>query len=228
MIILAIDTALSACSAAVLTTGNGPDRLFERVAPMARGHAEALMPLLDELLAESGVTLRDIDRFAVTVGPGTFTGVRVGVAAVRGFALATGKPAIGVNTLSAIAETARMCGAEGAILVAMDARRGEIYAQGFTACGRPLNEPVVARMEAVLDGLPDTITCVAGTAAREVFEAAAAHQRRLVAVPGIEWPSPAAVARLACTEAPICPPTPLYLRPPDARPQTGAAIARRS
>ena len=94
MRVLAIDTALAACSAAVLDTDYGGIIASESL-PMARGHAEALMPLLARVMQDAGMAFRDIDRIAVTTGPGSFTGLRVGIAAARGIALAAGKPAVG-------------------------------------------------------------------------------------------------------------------------------------
>jgi tRNA threonylcarbamoyladenosine biosynthesis protein TsaB len=96
--VLAIDTALEACSAAVLDTEG---KLVVRSLPMARGHAEALMPLIAETMSAAGTEFADLDRIAVTIGPGSFTGVRVGVAAARGIALAADKPAVGLTTLAA-------------------------------------------------------------------------------------------------------------------------------
>ena len=98
MRILAIDTALEACAAAVLDTAQGIVLARESVA-MTRGHAEALMPLIARVMEASGGGFDALDRIAVTVGPGSFTGLRVGIAAARGFALATNKPAIGLTTL---------------------------------------------------------------------------------------------------------------------------------
>src|SRR5688572_11362625 len=101
MRVLAIDTALEACSAAVPDTENGV--LASETRSMARGHAEALMPLIARVMGEAKTPFADLDRIAVTTGPGSFTGLRVGIAAARGIALATGKPAFGVTTLAAFA-----------------------------------------------------------------------------------------------------------------------------
>src|SRR6185437_6911364 len=99
MRVLAIDTALEAFSAAVLDTGQ-PDSAVHESKAMVRGHAEALMPLIARVLERARVEAHELDRIAVTVGPGSFTGLRVGIAAARGIALATGKPAIGLTTLA--------------------------------------------------------------------------------------------------------------------------------
>src|SRR5262249_11140968 len=102
MRVLAIDTALEACSVAVLDTERADVRFHESIA-MQRGHAEALMPLVARVLARSSLDFSALDRIAVTTGPGSFTGLRVGIAAARGIALAAGKPAIGLSTLAAFA-----------------------------------------------------------------------------------------------------------------------------
>src|SRR3984885_13885764 len=102
MRVLAIDTALAACSAAVLDTANGGILASESL-PMIRGHAEALMPLVERVVKATGFSFREFDRVVVTTGPGSFTGLRVGIAAARGLGLATAIPVVGVSTLSAYA-----------------------------------------------------------------------------------------------------------------------------
>lgn len=113
MIVLALDTALDACSAALV---RGNDLLASRTEPMTRGQAERLPPLVAELIAESGVSFAEIDRIAVTTGPGSFTGVRVGLSFARALALALGKPCIGVSTLEALALEAGEEGARAALI----------------------------------------------------------------------------------------------------------------
>src|ERR1700716_955683 len=105
MRVLAIDTALEACSAAVLDTDQGGILASESI-PMVRGHAEALMPLVARVMSDAMLEFLELDRIAVTVGPGSFTGLRVGVAAARGIAVAADKPAVAVSTLAAVAAPA--------------------------------------------------------------------------------------------------------------------------
>src|ERR1700748_98601 len=105
MLILAIDTALDACAAAVLDTGAGHPVALE-THPMKRVHAEALMPRIARVMKQAGVPFTALDRIAATTGPGSFTGLRVGLSAARGMALAAGKPVVGVTTLSAYAAPA--------------------------------------------------------------------------------------------------------------------------
>src|SRR6202050_2250653 len=102
MRVLAIDTALAACSAAVFDTQQGGIIARESL-PMLRGHAEALMPLIRRIMDDAGTAFRDLDRVVVTTGPGSFTGLRVGIAAGRGIGVATGLPVGGVSTLFAFA-----------------------------------------------------------------------------------------------------------------------------
>ena len=101
MRVLAIDTALEACAAVVLDTEHG--RVANESLPMVRGHAEALMPLIARVMHQADMPFTALDRVAVTTGPGSFTGLRVGIAAARGIALASGKPAVGITTLAAYA-----------------------------------------------------------------------------------------------------------------------------
>ncbi|RME99210.1 MAG: tRNA (adenosine(37)-N6)-threonylcarbamoyltransferase complex dimerization subunit type 1 TsaB, partial [Alphaproteobacteria bacterium] len=135
MKLLALDTTLGACSAAVLCAAGDRQRLFARFEERARGHAEALMPMVADVLAEAGVGYDELDRIALTRGPGTFTGVRIGVAAARGLALATGAALFATDSLSVIAADARERWQQendgGArpqqIATLVDARRGEVY-----------------------------------------------------------------------------------------------------
>jgi tRNA threonylcarbamoyl adenosine modification protein YeaZ len=101
--ILAVDTALGACSAAVL---EGDVVRSHRFVAMERGHAEALAPMVEEVMRESGLAFADLDRLAVTTGPGTFTGQRVGIAFMRGLRIALKKPLAGITTLDAMAAAA--------------------------------------------------------------------------------------------------------------------------
>lgn len=223
MIVLAIDTARDACQVGVLESAS--ERASVRRAAMQRGHAEALMPMIAEAMAAAGVAAGDIDRFAVTVGPGTFTGVRVGIAAVRGLALALGKPAVGISTLAALVATARVRGIAGPLLVALDARRGAVYTQSFAGDDSPRSEPVAAPAAEVVAALPKDIVQAFGCGAPACAEAAPAG--RPLTVVGVDSaPRIEAVARLAC-DPPPTPPVPLYLRPPDAKPQHAAGLARR-
>src|SRR5262245_54282255 len=143
MMILAIDTALDACAAAVLDTANRKVIAQESQA-MKRGHAEALMPLLARVMKSSGVTFAALDRIAATTGPGSFTGLRVGLSAARGIALAANKPAVGITTLSAFAAPHVSEHGEHPIISAIDARHDHVYLQVVNGHGESLVTPRVA------------------------------------------------------------------------------------
>ncbi len=226
MLVLAIDTALAACAAAVFDSRFG--MLAAESLAMARGHAEALMPLVARVMDAAQTEFVELDRIAVTVGPGSFTGLRVGVSAARGIALASGKPAVGLSTLSAYAapHIAQEDGA--AIMAAIDARHDRVYLQVFASSGRTLVGPQVAPVEEVVrTGLPAPVRVV-GSAAGLIAARWPGDQAPPLIVapddaPAIEW-----VARIGAAAAGTdASPTPLYLRPPDARPQDGARLPRR-
>ena len=105
MKILAVDTALAACSAAIFDSGGGRN-LAKKLEPMVTGHAERLAPMVREVMADANEDLASLDRIAATVGPGTFTGLRIGLSFARGLALALGKPVVGISTLKALAAMA--------------------------------------------------------------------------------------------------------------------------
>src|SRR6478672_10396180 len=119
MLILAIDTALDACAAAVLDT-DASKIIAQESRAMKRGHAEALMPLIARVMKESGIGFAVLDRIAVTTGPGSFTGLRVGLSAARGIALAAGKPAVGLTTLTAYAASVVGQHSEQPVISAID------------------------------------------------------------------------------------------------------------
>ena len=149
MLILAIDTALDACAAAVLDTDNNQPIAHESQA-MKRGHAEALMPLVARVMKESGIAFAALDRIAATTGPGSFTGLRVGLSAARGIALAANKPVVGITTLTAYAAPHVSDHGEHPIITAIDARHDHVYLQVVTGRGEPLVTPRVAPMEEAL------------------------------------------------------------------------------
>ncbi len=217
MKILAIETSGAACSAALMSGGT----LCERAEPMARGHAERLIPLIGEVLAEAGAAYVDLDLVAVTVGPGTFTGMRVGLAAARGIALATDRPCLGVSSFEAVLEAGReqaeAAWAEGrAVLVGLDSRRSEVFAQMFEAPLGAAAEPLVAAPDALARRCAGT-GLILGTAAAIIGAALASGcAAKIMDVA----PSAAAVARLAerLWSAGVRPsgfPDPLYLRAPE-------------
>jgi tRNA threonylcarbamoyladenosine biosynthesis protein TsaB len=223
--ILAIDTALEACSAALLDTGR-PDGLTSRSLPMLRGHAEALMPLIAMVMSDAGVEFAELDRIAVTVGPGSFTGLRVGVAAARAIALATGKPAVGLTTLAALAAPF-FEGATGALMSVLDARHDRVYMQLFGPGGRSLVAPRIATVHiAVHAALAGPIRII-GNAARLIEEAWPGNEPKPPLVdaraPDVAW-----VAKLGAASHDLTSPVrPLYLSEADAHPQEAGIQPRR-
>lgn len=219
MKILALDTALSGCSVAILQDGRV---LAHRQRAMARGQAEALLPMVEAAMAEAGMAYATLDRLAVTVGPGSFTGLRIGLATARALALAAGKPLVGVTTLEAIAQGA-LAGPLTAspptgkpVLVALDSRRGDLFVQLFDAGSRPLCPPQAvapADLAALVRTGPLLLAGDAAETARdslraaglavEIADAPAQPDARLVAVLG---------AARALPDGPV---GPLYLRAPD-------------
>jgi tRNA threonylcarbamoyladenosine biosynthesis protein TsaB len=154
MNILALDTSMQACSVAVVATKQKA-QMFTAYEEIGRGHAERLMVMIDEVLANAGIPIRQIDQFAVSRGPGTFTGVRIGIAAARGLALACKKPLVGICTLQVLAKKVLFeCPelvSEGQLDlgITVDARRGEIYWQLFDMKGQALGEAMALSPQAV-------------------------------------------------------------------------------
>jgi tRNA threonylcarbamoyladenosine biosynthesis protein TsaB len=226
MAILALDTSLTACSVAILFADG---RIVERFEEMPRGHAEALFPMIETVLSEANVGFAGLTKIAVALGPGSFTGVRAGVAAARGLALASGKPLLGIGTLEIMA---RRCVGElppearmGGFAVAHDARRDEVYLQCFALDGQPLAAPRVMGLAEAVTHIPETVTTLAGSGAPALAGRDPLRPFR-ACLPAL-LPRAADLARLALDRAPDArPPAPLYLREADAKPQTDKSVAR--
>jgi tRNA threonylcarbamoyladenosine biosynthesis protein TsaB len=233
MPILAFDCCFSAVSAAVLDFDRpSEDRVLSaRFETMATGHAERLMPVLAEVMSDAACRFGDLDAVAVTLGPGTFTGVRTGLAAARGLALARGLPVLATSSLALLARTAvanpgvadNLAGST--LAIAMDARQGLMFFQVFaTGDGRPIGEPaLLSPAQAAATTAAGPVLAV-GSAASSLVAAlhAAGHAGALAmpdVLPNARWMSPLDLARSET-------PRPIYLRQPDARPQTGASLPR--
>ncbi|MCB1478314.1 MAG: tRNA (adenosine(37)-N6)-threonylcarbamoyltransferase complex dimerization subunit type 1 TsaB [Tepidamorphaceae bacterium] len=214
MRVLAIDTTGPACSLALADFGEGEIVLGRIVEPMQRGHAEALMPLMDKLFSEAGASSHSVERIAVTVGPGSFTGLRVGVSAARALALALGVPAVGVSVFEAIRE--HLGPRDAPLAVAIDARRDEIYLQVFPAAAQA-EDPMVMAVQGAAGVIPPGCRVI-GSAATLL-----GHDPGPEVLPL----DPVAIARAGRRLEPArFPPRPLYLRKPDAKPQTHTRVAR--
>ena len=194
---------------------------------MSRGQSERLMPMVREVLSEAGADFPDLDLLAVTTGPGAFTGLRIGLAAARGMALAGDLACFGVTTLDAVAagvsETERQ---KANVLVVLDSKRAEVFAQAFWSDLRPLSEAQalmpadLAALMANGEGDADRVL-VAGDGAGQVIQALKDKgiEAVLSTAPGV--PDAATVAAIAAerwsSDQPAEPLRPLYLRPPDAK-----------
>jgi tRNA threonylcarbamoyladenosine biosynthesis protein TsaB len=228
MLILAIDTALDACAAAVLDTEAGHLIARESQA-MKRGHAEALMPLIGRVIAQSGVSFAALDRIAVTAGPGSFTGLRVGLSAARGIALAAKKPAVGVTTLAAYAAPVVSRNGEHPVVCAIDARHDHVYLQVVSGNGSSLIRPRLALIEDVLATWRFGSPHLVGNAAGILGDRWPSHMEPPLEVDAQEAPDIAWVGWLGAAVTPdTAPPRPFYLRAPDARPATKAALSASS
>lgn len=232
MKILALDTATSSCSVAFWAEGVKACR----ATVMERGHAEALMPMVVEVMAETGVAFPDVDLVAVTVGPGSFTGLRIGLAAARGMALAAGLPCLGITTLEAVVESVdRRRQADRMVLAALDSKRGDVFVQAFSAVDRPLGPPVAVSVDDLRTIVPagmnlDHPVVVVGSAAETAVRVLTDAGRQAVAA-AAAVPVASAVAVIAARRhrrgaKPERPPSPLYLRPPDIGPVHGGLPSR--
>jgi tRNA threonylcarbamoyladenosine biosynthesis protein TsaB len=228
MRVLAIDTALAACSAAVVDTAYGGMQASQSV-PMVRGHAEALMPLVARVMKEAGLQFPDIDRVVVTTGPGSFTGLRVGIAAARGIALAADKPALGVSTLAAYAASHLADDKETTpVIAAIDARHQHVYLQVFGLGGRVLLTPQLATLAEAVRAAAEAPCRIVGSAAQAVADRLTKGAAAPVLIDARDAPDIAWVARVgAVLPEGQSPPKPQYLRPPDAQPQHAAQLPRR-
>ena len=228
MRLLAMDTASNCCSAAIWSDGG---IVAARHRPMTRGHAEAIMPMIGDVLSEAGHGFDDLDGLAVTVGPGSFTGLRTGLAAARGLALATGLPLAGVTTLEIVAHDARPnlaaigngaaaggpCG-----LVALETRRADLYVQYFTSDATAIDEPMALRPEAVAAMMPPTAVVLAGDGIPRLTEFLSGRGGDDVVIDAAIAPDARIVASLAAHRwspggpLPGPSPSPIYVHPPEA------------
>ncbi len=228
MNILALDTSMGACSAALLRRDETACNVFSRRQLMARGHAEALMPMVAEVMSESGTDFAALDVIAATTGPGSFTGVRIAISAARALALVTGAKLFGIDSLTVMAREAREVAGGAPFAVAVDARRGMLYFGLYDESARKREAPRLISPEDAVSLLPSALKATFGSGAALLAEAASRQGVLIEAgLPDLQ-PSAIELAALAeetgeTSEAL----RPLYLRPPDAKPQAQVAVARR-
>ena len=229
MNILALDTSMGACSAALIKRDGDARRVFARAERMARGHAEALMPMVAEIMRESGTAFAALDRIAATTGPGSFTGVRIAISAARGLALVTGTKLFGIDSLTVMAREAHDLGVTGGapFAVAVDARRGMLYLGLYDAASRRRDGPLLIAPDDAAHLLPGGLLTAVGSGAARLAEAASSRGLPVEARLTDLEPNAASLAALAEESGETVPSLrPLYLRPPDARPQTQAQVTR--
>jgi tRNA threonylcarbamoyl adenosine modification protein YeaZ len=224
VIVLAIDTSANLCAAQVHDSASGVRG--RAVLDLGKGHAEHLMAVIEDALDRGGVAFADLDAVAVSVGPGSFTGIRVGVSVARGLALALGIPALGVTTLEALAYEARAAFPGRRVLAGLDGGRGEIHAALYDAAGTEIAAPAAIDAEAALALLRTHDAVLAGSAAAilqgqggEAFDIASRAATADIS-------SYAALALTRPLDGPR--PAPLYLRSADAKVQQGFAVARKA
>jgi tRNA threonylcarbamoyladenosine biosynthesis protein TsaB len=223
--VLALDTALTACSVCLFDTER--DKVIaSESANLGKGHAEALLPMLERVIAKLDGGWGCVQRIGVVVGPGSYTGLRVGIAAARAAALATGRPAVGVTTLAALAAPLVAVSEDVPIAVAIDARHGNLFFQLFSPDGRPLEEPAalsLAEAAARLGERPVHLVGSASPALQAALSQAGGMAKSSLAdaIPDI-----VCVAKLAAGADPRkAPPDPVYVKGADARPLAERASA---
>jgi tRNA threonylcarbamoyladenosine biosynthesis protein TsaB len=214
--ILAIDASGDACSAVLWRQGAVVARRYRQ---MVRGHAEVLMPMVLETMAEGGETLRRLDAVAVSVGPGAFTGVRIGLAAARGIGLAAAIPTVGVTTFDAVAEAVPEFERGGrTLLVLLDTKRRDVFVQRFSPSHGPIDPPFTQTPELFVDNLTAEPILLAGDGValvRPHLVAPACEVQFSTALGPVDAAHVAAVAARSIAGGGAMPANPLYLRAPE-------------
>jgi N6-L-threonylcarbamoyladenine synthase len=213
MLVLVIDTSGPECAAGIYDSSKDA-MLARRSETIGKGHAEVLPGMVKAAVAEAQLSLGDVERIAVTVGPGSFTGIRVGVALARGLALSLKVPAVGVSTLQVVAEP-HLAGAGGAVLAAIDARRDALYAELFAADGSSLSDPAELAYEDVKALADRHRADIVGSGAAVL---SGAPSPQIDAFP-LDVIGRIGAGLRATTKA-----QPLYIRGADAKPQSGYAV----
>ncbi|GAA4663362.1 tRNA (adenosine(37)-N6)-threonylcarbamoyltransferase complex dimerization subunit type 1 TsaB [Bartonella pachyuromydis] len=227
MLILAIDTASIYCAVALVRHKSVIARINER---MHKGHAEKLIGHIAQVMKQANMPLHQVDRIAVNIGPGSFTGVRVGVSTARALALALEIPAVGVSALEALAaQTTNNTNTAPAITVVIEAGRDMFYYQNFNEDLTPLGEPGLKTVENIIVDLPQQ-TKLTGPAANIIARYIIDNKINNKIIRDQSFCEAADIvnyAHLAASKQPQNPPRPLYLRNADAKQQTGFALPRK-
>lgn len=224
MKILALDTALTGCAVCVYDTQTGERHAARR--DMGRGQVEHLIPMVQDVVAQSGAGFDALDLVATTVGPGAFTGLRIGLSAARGFALSLSKPLIGFTTLDLLARQyveSEKGNKKQLLAIVLETKRSDFYFQVFDSAGAPLSDAVACAGEDVITALNmyqrDEVICIGDALERFKTEVSGAHEFTYDA--GFGATDASVLAHMAHESYSAAPelynelPAPLYLRPPD-------------
>ena len=218
MKILAIDTSLAATACCIWDNENEQID-FEETQPMARGHAEALMPLVMRAAAKAPTGLKGVERIAVTVGPGSFTGLRIGISAARALAQVLKIPVVGVSALSALAAPEVLANREVDIVPVIDARHGNVFFQMISGAGKTLAPARKASIAEVAGQLTGRTVRVLGNIEDDAVSLLAQRASAKVQFQRVTVPDIVSVARLGAIADPaFAPARPLYLSAADAKP----------
>ncbi len=227
--LLAIETCGRYCSVGLFDP-RSQKVMCEQNEDLGRGHAERIIPLINELMINSPINLQQLTSIGVTCGPGSFTGLRVGLAAARGLALALNIPAIGVGVLPALAMTIQQNEEDDAIPVTVlqDARRNEVFVQNFDGEGNATDAVSLISIDSIGARLPAKTEILTGTYAQQFYSTLAADARERLTLRGMEAPSIAAISHLAIqSESGLSAHlSPIYVRGADAKRQMSFAVSR--
>jgi tRNA threonylcarbamoyladenosine biosynthesis protein TsaB len=228
MIVLAFDTCFNACSVAISVCDAGRSEIVAaRFEPMATGQAERLLPMMSECLAQASLTMADIAKIAVTTGPGTFTGTRIGISAAKGLALVHATPIVGLSSLHLMARNVALARPQSRdIGIVIDVRRDEVYVQLFDSAGlKPITNPALLTLTQARDLVRSSHVVLAGNGAALV----AAQEEAISSCNGAADLLPDARYAVDIVYIGNLSPTavsPLYLRAPDAKPSSVPALQR--
>ena len=226
MNILAIDTSMGAVSAAVMSDATGALSISESIA-MDRGHAEALLPLIDRVVSQLPDGFASLDRVAVTVGPGSFTGIRIGIAAAKAIGLVAEMPVVGVSTLVALAAPHVGISQTGVVVSAIDAHHGNVFVAAYVAGGRSLLTPRLLSVRDAVRQIGAGPVLLTGSGAQLLAIEAWTVGLAAEVVGDLVAPEINFVARLGMLVIPAqAPAKPVYLKAPDAKPQEGGRVQR--
>jgi tRNA threonylcarbamoyladenosine biosynthesis protein TsaB len=219
--LLAIETSDRLCGACVLDESTG-GIVATKTIDIGKGHAELLMGVIEDVLRQGDLAYANLTKIAVCVGPGSFTGIRVGVSAALGFSIALDIPVLGVTSLQGLA--LEHTAAASDILCLIDAHRGDVYAQSFSAKGLPLNAPAQISLDefANMPALQSSLLCGSGV----VVLQALFPDLNLPNIDRALLSKVESIAQAASDAAMCVEPKPLYLRRPDAKPQESYTLAR--